>query len=133
MKYCFSAYFREGARSAPTVITYQETKMAKEKEKEMEKQEFRTVIAEEAIRGEYSNFVRIQHSGIDFRFDFAKVIPDESTVYVHTRMFISPIHAKMFLKALQDNVEKYESNFGKIELKMEKGIMVTGAASHEVH
>lgn len=103
--------------------------MAKEKEAPA----YNTMISDAARHGEYSNFVKIQHSGVDFRLDFAKVVQDENAVYVHTRVFMSPIHAKMFVKALQDNIEKYEKQFGKIELKFEKGVPLAGNSSHEVH
>ena len=102
--------------------------MAKEK-----KEEYNTELSESAKYGEYTNFVKIQHSGIDFRLDFAKILPEDNTLYVHTRLFMSPIHAKMFAKALIDNVDKYEKKFGTIELKMEKGVLMQGVVSRETH
>ena len=96
-------------------------------------QELTTEISESARAGEYSNFVKIQHSAIDFRLDFAKIIPEDGVANIHTRMFMSPIHAKMFARAMIDNVEKYEKKFGVIQLKIEKGIPVTNVVSQETH
>lgn len=90
-------------------------------------------MSENARLGEYSNFVKIQHSAIDFRLDFAKILPEDNTIYVHTRLFMSPIHAKLFAKALEDNIEKYEKSFGVIQLKIEKGVPITGLPSREMH
>ena len=101
--------------------------------KDKEEVELKTELSEAARFGEYTNFVKIQHSGIDFRFDFAKIIPEDNTLYVHTRLFMSPIHAKLFIKALEDNIEKYEKTFGVIQLKIEHGIPITGLPSKEMH
>jgi len=101
--------------------------------KKNEETEMKTEMSEAARYGEYANFVKIQHSGIDFRFDFAKIVPEDNTLFVHTRLFMSPIHAKLFMKALEDNIEKYEKSFGLIQLKIEKGVPITGLPSTEMH
>jgi hypothetical protein len=101
--------------------------------KDTDEVELKTELSESARYGEYANFVKIQHSGIDFRFDFAKIVPEDNTLYVHTRLFMSPIHAKLFMKALEDNIEKYEKSFGTIQLKIEKGVPITGLPSKEMH
>jgi len=95
--------------------------------------EIRVTLTENARKGEYSNFVKIQHSAVDFRFDFSQMIADEGEAIVHTRIFMSPVHAKLFMKAIADNVDKYEKQFGDIQLKMDKGIPITGSVSHETH
>jgi len=98
-----------------------------------ESERFKWELAEGARLGEYSNFVKIQHSGIDFRFDFAKIVPEENTLHVHTRLFMSPVHAKLFFKALEDNIQKYEEMYGTIELKMDRDVPTTGMPSTERH
>ena len=101
--------------------------------KDNEEVELNTELSAAAKYGEYANFVKIQHSGIDFRFDFAKIVPEDNLLYVHTRLFMSPIHAKLFMKALEDNIEKYEKAFGVIQLKIEHGVPITGLPSKEMH
>jgi hypothetical protein len=86
-----------------------------------------------AVRGEYANYVKIQHTPIDFRFDFAKVMPDENMMFVCSRLFMSPLHAKMFLSALKDNLDKYEKQFGPIEVRGDKVIPIPGPPSREKH
>lgn len=101
--------------------------------KKPEGDKFNVEIADGARLGEYTNFVKIQHSGIDFRFDFAKIIPEENMLHVHTRLFMSPVHAKLFFKALEENILRYETNFGPIELKHDKDMPMTGMPSTEKH
>lgn len=101
--------------------------------KKPEPPEIHVVVEEHAKHGDYSNFVRIQHSAMDFRFDFAKAMVDENTLIVSSRIFMSPIHAKMFYKALEDNIRKYEEQFGAISLNMAAPIHFPGTASKETH
>lgn len=102
-------------------------------EKEEKKVEIRTEVEESARRGEYSNFVRIQHTAMDFRLDFARAIADENLVSVHSRIFMSPIHAKMFLKAMEDNIKKYENQFGTIQIVPASAIALNPDGSKFMH
>ena len=95
--------------------------------------EVKVVVADDARAGNYSNFVRIQHTAMDFRFDFAKAITDEHTLHIFSRIFMSPIHAKMFYKALEDNLHKYEEQFGQISLTVGAATPFTTPISHEKH
>jgi len=106
--------------------------MAK-KEKEEGAMDVRVEIEESARRGEYCNFVRIQHTAMDFRFDFARAVPDENLLTVHTRLFMSPIHAKMFMKAIEDNILKYERQFGTIELNVSENMPVDTTGTKITH
>ncbi|MEW5946129.1 MAG: DUF3467 domain-containing protein [bacterium] len=83
-------------------------------------EKFNVEIEDSAKRGEYTNFVRIQHSPLDFRLDLARVVQEDRAIYVHSRVFMSPQHAKLFLQALQDNVAKYEKQFGAIAVGTER-------------
>ncbi len=83
--------------------------------------EMKFTVAESVKQGEYSNYVRIQHSMMDFRLDFAKIFHDEGEISVNARVFMSPIHAKMFMKALQENITTYEHLFGHINLPSDPG------------
>ena len=49
-------------------------------------------------------------------FDFVFLAPGQAKAKVHTRIIMSPEHAKRLLLVLQDNVSKYESRFDKIAL-----------------
>ncbi len=73
-------------------------------------------IDEKVERGEYSNLVKIYHSPVDFRFDFLRTVPDEGKFFIINRIYMSAVHAKLFLNALRENVESYEKKFGRIEI-----------------
>ncbi|HDD26433.1 MAG TPA: DUF3467 domain-containing protein [Acidilobales archaeon] len=68
----------------------------------------------------YSDVVRISHTYTSFILDFGYFIPpregEEPKIYIHTRIYMSPQHAKLLLKALQDNIRKYEQKVGEIRL-----------------
>lgn len=69
----------------------------------------------EDISTQYSNLVRISHSPSDLVMDFGHVLPGEKAKIV-SRIVMSPIGAKLFLKALSENISRYEATFGEIRL-----------------
>jgi hypothetical protein len=64
----------------------------------------------------YTNLVRISHSPAELVFDFAQLVPYTQTATVISRLIMSPIGAKLFYRALAENLAKYEANFGEINL-----------------
>jgi hypothetical protein len=72
-------------------------------------------LGEKEAEGIYSNLAIITHSPAEFVIDFTRVVPGSPKAKVQSRIITTPQHAKMFLKALQDNIEKYESRFGEIK------------------
>ncbi|PIO47634.1 MAG: hypothetical protein CMR00_09285 [[Chlorobium] sp. 445] len=73
-------------------------------------------IDEKMAEGTYSNFVLINHSPAEFVIDFTRVLPGIAKAKVSARIVMTPQHAKSFLLALQDNIQKYESAFGTIKI-----------------
>lgn len=73
-------------------------------------------IAPEVAKGNYSNLAIIGHSATEFVLDFAAMLPGQPNANVQTRVILAPEHAKRLLAALQDNIQKYESNFGNIKV-----------------
>jgi len=71
-------------------------------------------IDEAVARGTYTNLALISHSETEMLIDFLFLQPQTPKTKVLTRIITSPIHAKRFLAALQDNVAKYEARFGVI-------------------
>jgi hypothetical protein len=65
---------------------------------------------------EYVNMVRISHSISELVFDFARLLPGEGKARVSSRIIMSPLSAKLFLRALSDNLSKYEAVFGPVNL-----------------
>lgn len=70
----------------------------------------------EVAKGNYSNLAIISHSHSEFIIDFATILPGLPKPEIGSRILMTPEHAKRLLNALADNIGKYESQFGPIEL-----------------
>ena len=68
----------------------------------------------DVAEGIYSNLAVISHSNSEFVIDFLKVLPGLPKAKVKSRVILTPLHAKRLLKALEENVQKYEQSFGKV-------------------
>lgn len=84
---------------------------------ENQKNQINIEISPEVAGGIYSNLALIAHSPSEFIIDFAQVMPGVPKPKVASRVVLTPEHAKRLLKALMDNIEKYESENGKIMLR----------------
>ena len=73
-------------------------------------------LPQNVAQGEYANFALITHSSSDFVIDFARVLPGVPKAQVRSRVILAPEHAKRLLAALQDNIMKYEAEFGRIQI-----------------
>lgn len=76
-------------------------------------------LKEEVAQGIYSNLAVIAHSSSEFVVDFVRVLPGMPKANVQSRIVLAPEHAKRLLRALQDNVDKYERVFGPIRMPEE--------------
>lgn len=65
--------------------------------------------------GEYSNLAIITHSNQEFVVDFIRMVPGVPKAKVKSRVILTPQHAKRFMKALADNVRKFEQAHGEIQ------------------
>lgn len=65
---------------------------------------------------EYVNLVRIAHSPSELVFDFAHLLPGSTPARVRSRIVMSPLGAKLFYRALAENLSKYEASFGEIRI-----------------
>lgn len=72
-------------------------------------------ISEEVAEGTYANLAIITHSHAEFVIDFVNVMPGTPKSRVKARIILTPQHAKRFMKALNENVEKYEAVNGEIK------------------
>ena len=71
----------------------------------------------EVAQGHYSNLAIISHSTSEFIVDFAAILPGLPKAKVKSRIILTPEHAKRLLLSLQENVARYETNIGRIELQ----------------
>jgi len=72
-------------------------------------------ISEEVAEGEYANLAIITHSHAEFVIDFVNVMPGTPKSKVKSRIILTPQHAKRFMKALTENVARFETANGKIQ------------------
>ena len=73
-------------------------------------------IDEQIARGTYANLALIAHTQSEFLFDFLFLTPQQPRTKVLARIISSPGHTKRLLMALQDNVKRYEEQFGEIKV-----------------
>ncbi|MDR1951735.1 MAG: DUF3467 domain-containing protein [Bacteroidales bacterium] len=77
-------------------------------------QQIEVELSAEIAEGTYSNLAIITHSNAEFIVDFINMMPGKPKANVKSRIILTPQHAKRLMSALIDNVNKYESHFGKI-------------------
>jgi len=71
----------------------------------------------QTAEGIYSNLAMITHSEAEFIVDFINMMPGAPKAKVKSRIIITPQHAKRLTAALQDNLRKYEAQYGEIQVK----------------
>jgi hypothetical protein len=94
-------------------ITKNDTTM---NEKDQKQQGLQIELTPEVAQGEYANFAIITHSSSDFVLDFARVLPGVPKAAVKSRVILAPEHAKRLLAALQENIMRYEREYGQIKI-----------------
>ncbi|MBO6005623.1 MAG: DUF3467 domain-containing protein [Paludibacteraceae bacterium] len=85
-------------------------------EKKQQSKGLSITISPEVAEGVYSNLGIISHSSSEFIVDFVRVMPQQPSAVVKSRIILTPEHAKRLMLALNDNVRKYEAEFGEIKL-----------------
>jgi hypothetical protein len=53
---------------------------------------------------------------MEMMFDFARLLPGEETARLLQRIIMSPLGAKLLLRALTENLSRYETVFGEITI-----------------
>ena len=72
-------------------------------------------LTEEVAQGTYSNLAIINHSPSEFVVDFIQMMPGIQKAKVKSRVILTPQHAKRLMKALVDNITKFENQHGDIK------------------
>jgi len=72
-------------------------------------------ISEEVAEGQYANLAIITHSHAEFVLDFVNVMPGTPKSKVKSRLIMTPQHAKRFMKALAENISRFEDGHGDIQ------------------
>jgi hypothetical protein len=79
-------------------------------------QQINIELGEKEADGIYSNLAIITHSPAEFVIDFTRVLPGVPKAKVHARVIMTTQHTKLLLRALEDNIAKYEMKFGEIKV-----------------
>ncbi|EOR92963.1 : hypothetical protein [Arcticibacter svalbardensis MN12-7] len=82
-------------------------------------------LSEEIAEGIYSNLAIITHSNTEFVLDFIRVMPGVPKARVKSRIILTPEHAKRLLSALEDNIQKFEEQNGRIKIQKDNGVPLT--------
>ncbi len=78
-------------------------------------QQINIELGPKEAEGIYSNLALISHSPAEFVIDFTRLVPGVPNARVYARIIMTPQHAKSLLAALQDNIEKFEKQYGEIK------------------
>lgn len=73
-------------------------------------------LKEDIAQGVYSNLAIITHSTSEFVLDFIRIMPGIPKAQVKSRIILTPEHAKRLMKALEENVSKFEAQHGPIKM-----------------
>jgi hypothetical protein len=68
------------------------------------------------LKAHYANFALIMHTPSEVILNFTSILPGMTKAAIDTRIVMTPLHAKMMLNALTDNLHKYEAQFGEIKM-----------------
>ncbi len=75
-----------------------------------------TLEVPEGVEPQYVNLARIAHSPSDIVIDFAHLLPGETRAKIRSRVVMTPLSAKLLLRALTENIARYEAAFGEIHV-----------------
>ena len=75
--------------------------------------EIRVEFPKDLVGGAYANNMAVSHTREEFIMDFLMITPPSGTVT--GRIIVSPGHIKRIVKALEDNISRYEEKFGIIQ------------------
>ena len=78
-------------------------------------QQLNIELSEEMADGTYANLAIITHSFAEFVIDFVNVMPNVPKAKVKSRIVMTPQHSKRLMKALIDNVKRFEAQYGNIK------------------
>jgi hypothetical protein len=77
-----------------------------------DKREMQVKMPDGVLPGVYSNQMMVQHTREEFVLDFINLFPPQGVV--NARVVVSPGHLKRMIRALGENLSRYETRFGPI-------------------
>jgi len=88
------------------------TKPERRKSMKNDAKKIRVDLPKDLIGGSYANNMAVAHTREEFIMDFLMIVPPTGTVT--SRVILSPSHIKRIVQILQDNIMRYEKEFGPI-------------------
>jgi len=88
---------------------------------QMKQQRLNIELGEKEAEGIYANMAMIAHSPTEIIIDFARIMPGAPKARVQARIIMTPAHAKLLKKTLEDNIKKFEDQFGEIKIHGKPG------------
>lgn len=79
----------------------------------MEQKQIQIKAKDDDLKGVYSNMMRVSHTKEEFCLDFFNIFPPQGVLTA--RVIMSPRHLKKMIKALEENMKRYEGQFGEVE------------------
>lgn len=79
----------------------------------MEQKQIQIKAKDDDLKGVYSNMMRVSHTREEFCLDFFNIFPPQGVLTA--RVIMSPRHLKKMIKALEENIKRYEGQFGEVE------------------
>lgn len=74
------------------------------------------------VEAQYVNLARIAHSPSDIVIDFAHILPNEARARIRSRVVMTPLSAKLLMKALAENIARYEAAYGEINVPVNSSL-----------
>lgn len=110
--FLFTVFIRETCVACLPIHLQKSILMAEQQQVETQ---LNIEISEEVAEGSYANLAIITHSHAEFVMDFVNVMPGTVKSRVKSRIIFTPMHAKRFMRAMQENIERYEAANGPIK------------------
>jgi len=80
------------------------------------RQQISIELGDKEAEGTYANLAMIHNSPTEMIVDFARVMPRAPKAKVVSRIIMTPMHAKLLMQTLEQNIKKHEEQFGEIKI-----------------
>ena len=71
----------------------------------------------------YANAVIVSQTTSEIVLDFLQILPNDPRARVQSRIVMTPTNAKLFLKALETNLARFEEHYGEIIIPPQSGTL----------
>jgi len=80
-----------------------------------QQQQIQIKADEKELLGQYANLVVVHHNTDEFKLNLVYLFTTVPQGKQEASLIVSPAHAKRLMRALQENVARYEAQFGPIK------------------